>query len=79
MKYHRLVGKLDQRLGPAQRERSETGAITTDQYQGFGFGHFSVDSAHGLTDLTCPESGRQTLTYPRSVSAGRGDVVVETC
>lgn len=75
MKYHRLVGKLDQRLGPAQRERSETGAITTDQYQGFGFGHFIVDSAHSLTDFTCPESGKQTLTYPGRVSAARG----ETC
>lgn len=40
MEYHGLVGELDQRFGPAQRQRPETRAVAADQYQRFGLGHF---------------------------------------
>lgn len=39
MEYHGLVGELDQRFGPAQRQRPETRAVAADQYQRFGLGH----------------------------------------
>lgn len=75
MEYHRLVGKLDERLWPAEREWSQTGAVTADQYQGFGLGHFGVYSAHVFT---CPESSRRSslyagsgLTYLRRASLAR--------
>lgn len=32
MEYHGLVGELDQRLRPAQRERAQTRAVAADQY-----------------------------------------------
>lgn len=85
MEYHWLVSKLDKRFWPAERERSQTGAVTTDQYQSFGLGHFGVDAAHvsWMTDFTCPASSRRWsldvgpgFTYPRRGSPARGDVLI---
>lgn len=42
MEYHGLVGELDERFGPAQRQRTQTRAVAADQYQRFGLGHFHV-------------------------------------
>lgn len=57
MEYHGLVGELDQRLRSAQRQRTQTCAVTADQYKSFGLGHlggFNVAHQQRIEDITRP-------------------------
>lgn len=47
MEYHGLVGELNKRLGPAERERAQTRAVAADQYQRLGLCHLGLNAAHG--------------------------------